>query len=412
MNNHVSDIPYNQTSQVEEYIEAFDINRRTIDWDVVNAYANSDYTIRQKILNSINNNINTMQNYWNEDVIEELNSNADEFQNWIDNFQDDTKPWNSGSSNKYYKNDVVTYNNDGAYYLCLKDCDGTQLLPTPSNPTNEYWTRLYVQGNPGLNAYNLIFTGEWWDDIYYTNYLVYILDKNVDFYVCLNDDVETNPKEDTVNWTKLFSLPRDSFQIFPVMPNQTYFNDPTSSTVFGVINKDDAIIINSGDYTKSISPVSPNGERWSINGEIPHGETDYIIEDFSYYGLVSALTYNNNIIKYIYGSASTLGIAYYPYIDENLQLHIRYSFDGESGSDTLYYGIYANWDDKTLNTGYDLIPQFFIPAPAGIKIVDRLNSESAINPKYISIQTDADIVYDKNTTLYQSINNLLSNHNL
>ena len=61
---------------------------------------------------------------------------------------------------------------------------------------------------------------------------------NVDFYVCINDNVEVNidihPAEDPTNWIKLFSVPRDKIKIYDEMPNQEFFDDPKSSSIFGV----------------------------------------------------------------------------------------------------------------------------------------------------------------------------------
>lgn len=61
---------------------------------------------------------------------------------------------------------------------------------------------------------------------------------DIDFYVCINDNVITDPyvspAEDPTNWIKLFSVPRDKIKIYDEMPNQEFFDDPKSPSIFGV----------------------------------------------------------------------------------------------------------------------------------------------------------------------------------
>lgn len=126
-NKHFVDIPFTKESVVNEYVEAFDIKNDTIDFNKLDEYKNSKYTLNANRLQSIENVIDNIQQDWKSNVIDDLDNKLQIFQSWINNLATNAREWETGSSNKYYKNDVVTYNEDpGAYFICLEDCDGTE----------------------------------------------------------------------------------------------------------------------------------------------------------------------------------------------------------------------------------------------------------------------------------------------
>lgn len=126
-NNYSQDIPYTKQSDVQEYIDAFDIDNESIDFATLENYSNSDYVFNTNALQKVKNNIDVMQSDFNNDIISDLDDKQELFQSWVNNLSANAKPWQPGVENKYYKNDVVTHSEDpGAYFICLEDCDGTK----------------------------------------------------------------------------------------------------------------------------------------------------------------------------------------------------------------------------------------------------------------------------------------------
>lgn len=358
-NNYSQDIPYTKQSDVQEYIDAFDIDNESIDFTTLENYSNSEYVLNANALQKVKHNIDVMQSNFNNDVISDLDDKQETFQSWIDNLSTTAKPWQSGSLNQYYKNDVVTYSEDeGAYYLCLQDCDGTQELPSlvslpninityenlqssqyqtttfeaqmtyasttyeniwqmgsptemwfgdndngyitlsyngkynivicnsvsPKMPieliesidikiitdnviemqellriingltvSNNYWLRLYLKGEAGLDAFKFDWRGEWNANSEYErekshepgsihpgSLVWYRILNNINFYFCIEDvrNSDIPPDQDTTHWMKLFTKKLDGFVILDSMPNQSWFNDDTNPSVFGVKQSD------------------------------------------------------------------------------------------------------------------------------------------------------------------------------
>lgn len=130
--NHMSDIPYfKKTTDVDPYIEAFDIDNNNIDFDVLDDYKESDYVYNADNLDELSDSINIMQNNWSDDVIGNLSDKYNLYQLWIDNFKT-TKNWVGGTTRQYYKNEIVT-NWTHSIYICLQDCTGAEPLPEISD---------------------------------------------------------------------------------------------------------------------------------------------------------------------------------------------------------------------------------------------------------------------------------------
>lgn len=128
-NIHVADIPFTKKTNIDEYTDAFDVQNETIDFNKLDEYKNSEYVFDADKLHDIENVTNDMQLDWKHNIIDGLNDKTNLFNSWINNLSSNAKEWESGASNKYYKNDIVTYSEDpGAYFICLEDCDGTEPL--------------------------------------------------------------------------------------------------------------------------------------------------------------------------------------------------------------------------------------------------------------------------------------------
>lgn len=136
------DYQYSQKTDVQDYLDSFDIQNNNIDFDNLANYEESDYVLNAAVLERIVTDTNSMQNEFHAEVDETLTDDADMFQFWINNLADNIKTWQSGSSYKYYKNEIVkTSPDNGAIYLCLQDCTGNEPLPPKFNPNNGYWIK-------------------------------------------------------------------------------------------------------------------------------------------------------------------------------------------------------------------------------------------------------------------------------
>lgn len=242
-NKHFADIPFTKEANADEYTGAFNIQDDTIDFNKLDEYNDSKYVLNANGLQGIESVVNNMQLNWEHDIINNLDNKAQLFQSWINNLATVAKEWEPGASNKYYKNDVVTHDEDpGAYFICLEDCDGTEPInyvkfTNSSNSEDSFnwglcvnneiddsnesfigtsesgsinafkltykydgeykleftkkdtfvgeinylifngnreifqhmnfivgdskWLRIYLQGNAGLNSFDLIYKGEW-----------------------------------------------------------------------------------------------------------------------------------------------------------------------------------------------------------------------------------------------------------
>lgn len=238
------DYQYSQKTDVQDYLGSFDIDNDDIDFDNLADYDDSDYVLNANILTRIATDVDEIQDDFHEEVDEQLIEDANIFQSWIDNLAANIKIWQSGSTYKYYKNEIVKISpDDGALYICLQDCTGSQSLSTEANPNNGYWFRMYLQG---VKSFDLNYRGQIIDDTtYQVNDVIWYDDVfTVKLFICISSVTydSTDPSDDTTHWSLLYELKRDSFQIFDSIPSQSYLSSADKCSLFGVV-RDDGITI-------------------------------------------------------------------------------------------------------------------------------------------------------------------------
>ena len=200
----------------------------------------------------------------------------------------------------YYKNDTVTSISDpDGLFLCIQDCDNTQPLPTPESTATAYWVRFNTRG---INSYNFNYIGEFnWQNIAYNiNDIVWVDEGDINFYVCtvaVSYSSENTPANDTAHWIKLFSVHRDSFQIYDTMPNQAFFNNANSPSVFGVIQSDGTSIkvVDRRHSESASNPTYLNLKQVSYTIFLPNQNVDI------------GTSMNNLLVKYNIGKNYFLG---------------------------------------------------------------------------------------------------------
>ena len=236
--NKAKDLPYGQQSNEVAFRNYFDFDNGKIEFGDkgINQYDNSEYALNAYTINGVvdeikaheDNNPTTMQGYWYTEILQPLSQNNQSFQTWIEKMSSWVngvkRTWVSGSANTYSKNEIVVYNDDGYFYLCLQDCDGTQSLPTTAE--NAYWARFYMRGLSGKNYYsNVNYVGkfDWATYNYNTNDIVFVPNESaISFYICLSSigyATETTPDQDTAHWLRIFEIPRMTFDIWDSMPS-------------------------------------------------------------------------------------------------------------------------------------------------------------------------------------------------
>lgn len=246
------DLPYSNISEYETFKDYFDINNEVISENISN-YSNSDYDLNAANIQYISDITDDMQDVWDDNVLTELDNLKNLWQSWIDNISTKDKiVWHSGSTYQYNRGDIVkTSPDNGKFYLCLNDCDGSQALPTSG--ANTYWFATSdITGITGDKSYDLNFIGEFVWDVYNFNVndIVYVISVDgVDFYVCTDGityDSEISPSDDTLHWIFLFRVPRASLKIFD--------NEPVDelNNVFGVVNDNDEKIFDIEYITETL----------------------------------------------------------------------------------------------------------------------------------------------------------------
>lgn len=334
INKNMSDIPYNEKeSKFNPYIESFDVQEsKSIDFETLNTYKNSEYVVNKRNIQNLANDINTMQSHWSDDVIGDLYNKKVLFDSWIINYVFD-KGVTYNFNKLYFKNNIVSYYNN--LYICTSDYNKPNYQQPPigviANPNiigvenviniqiqlssdaetveenfvvnygqsssstsgeisvdyngkndihvtipyyggeysviclinqNAYkahffnvdyslqdvgsvdWLLLPIRGDAGQYTFKLNYRGEWEANESYANETTtgadvvwFEIGRNIDFYVCSNPvQSSTTPDQDTEHWLLLFSKARDAFVIYDSMPNQSFFENETSPSVFGVID--------------------------------------------------------------------------------------------------------------------------------------------------------------------------------
>lgn len=383
-NNYLQDIPYTKQSDIQEYINAFDVENESINFTTLENYSNSDYVFNANALQKVKNNIDVMQSNFDNDIISGLDDKRELFQSWVNNLFANARSWQPGAENKYYKNDVVTYSEDpGAYFICLEDCDGTE-------PIN------YVKFT---NTFNNIDKFDWG--------------------VCVNGDIDDentlfigHPEIGTLNMLRL---------------RYRYDGDYT----LRFVKKDDfvgeidyLIFKGSKEIFEHMNYVVDDSSWLRI---YPKGKTGLDAFEFNWRG------------EWQSGEPYTIGMALPPEVI--YQSIVWY----QVGRDINFYACIQNvtsnippdqdtthWVklftkkldgfvvlDSMPNQAWfddDTNPSVFgVKQSDGItiRIIDRVHSESASNPQYLKLYTVANNVVDSNdNNLNTLIRNLISNTNI
>lgn len=235
------DLPYSEKSEFNTYRGNYDIAQQNIDFNGLEDYIESDTVLNAHVLNRINDDIDVMQNHWDEDVIEDLHNKYNIFQTWIDNLASVAEVWTNDTSRTYYKNDVViTDSNDGAYYLCLKECNGSQALPSLMERSNAYWVAFYSKGDKGQPVFDLSYKGKfnWTQGMYYVDDIVYVINAHdVSFFACTQDieyNVNITPSEDEEHWLLLFKVDMPALKILDEQPTEIEIISEDEDKFFGV----------------------------------------------------------------------------------------------------------------------------------------------------------------------------------
>lgn len=219
------DLPYSEQAEFNNYVSNYNLPMQEIDFEGLADYENSNDVLNAHVLNRINNDINIMQGHWNEDVLDNLHNKYNLFQSWIDNIASVAKIWTDSSSRLYYKNDiVVTSPDNGMYYMCLQDCNGSCPLPTEVQHRNDYWVSFYAKGEKGQPAYNLNYRGKfnWTQSPFWVDDIVYVINTfDVAFYVCISDvtyNSSVSPFEDEEHWILVFKVSIPALKILDDQP--------------------------------------------------------------------------------------------------------------------------------------------------------------------------------------------------
>ena len=434
MRNKKLDMPYSQIDDVQEYVEAFDLETSDIDFNVIDEYKESPYALDASTLNSINDDVNIMQNNWHEDIDETLDDKAELFQSWIDNLGEDVRPWNNDSSSLYYKNDIVTYSEDvGVMFLCLQDCDGSQPLPTALSVVNDYWLRVYDKGKPGLNVYNLTDKGKFnWQNNYVVNDVVWMDERHINFYVCINNvsyTINNTPNYDSAHWVKLFSVYRDGMPVYWEIPNQSFFNDVYSPSVFGVaqgtsLNFDSIDVLNNitniteedsslrllENETILLTIYKQDGNAYNstpilhcgtlINVPLIESGVIYKIPlNFLFYNMHMGLLciYEEGVgVSFILAKLDNNDNVYYDidgYIDENYFVYNKAQY--ESLFPNVPY-IKIEFSKHTSET------------PILIRLINRIQTQDINNPQYIKLKTSSDAIVKEDNVVLITLNDLIN----
>lgn len=426
----LSDISCDKQTDIQNYINAFDINEDSINFETLSNYDDSSYVLNAYNLNNLNNNINNMQDNWNNDVNNYLDDKAELFQSWIDNLGNNVKYWQSGPDYQYYKNEIVA-GESGSIILCCQNCTGGEPLPRSSNDSHydvmtrtsasmgvvgkiglgdgynsssysykldiyykykttdgieehylkfndakdlelnviegniedwdsvnkriqtsynnnryielslfsafventngwtqkslvytltgysnndevgnyyiniqstitDYWVSLNIKGYAGQNTYNLNYIGEfnWEWEAFLVNDVVYVNNNDtIDFYVCISNvsysSVNT-PENDTEHWVSLFTIYRDRLMIYDEMPNQDFFDNPNSPSVFGVISPISSSTVKFIDRIRSESASNPKYLQIIAKNSILYRQDN---TSYNFFNYLNNWLYNNNFVS-------------------------------------------------------------------------------------------------------------------
>ena len=74
------DLPYSEQAEFNNYASNYNLPMQEIDFEGLADYENSDDVLNAHVLNRINDDIDTMQEHWDEDILNDLHNKYNLFQ--------------------------------------------------------------------------------------------------------------------------------------------------------------------------------------------------------------------------------------------------------------------------------------------------------------------------------------------
>jgi len=194
-------------AKYQDYMQSGDYTNASI---TLNSIPNvSKKIITANDLNVFRDCILALERFYKDDIQEYTEEKQQEWENTIDAFA------YKGSYQyvQYYKNNYVSYNNNGKTLLYL----ATKTPPKGTAPdNNNYWRELTIKGEKGESGKGLTFMWDWnSSDSYSTDDVV--IHNNI-VWGCRNSNTNSEPEEtNTSYWEKLMTI---SPEIYPVQTDE------------------------------------------------------------------------------------------------------------------------------------------------------------------------------------------------
>lgn len=430
ISNNMLDISYSKkTTDVDPYIEAFDINNNEIDFDTLDDYKESNYVCNANNLEELSDSINNMQDNWDNDVIGNLSDKYNLYQGWIDNLKT-TKYWWGGPAQQYYKNEMVT-SWTHSVYLCLQDCTGGEPLPENSDyphydTMDIFGTSMGIVGIMGVEEGYHSSSYSYKLDIYYKYKTE---DGTEEHYLKFNNvkDLELIPDEGNVeDWDSSNKCIRTSYDynrsitlsLVTAFSEGAVWTQKSLAYIPTGYNDGDAV----GNYYIDIqNNITDYWIRFDNKGK--SGENSCDLQWRGEWNIEN--TYS--VKDVVWHSSSSTSTSFFVCIK---------TASGQQILNTEYWvHFYTIWTD-TLDT-YNTMPNQlwfnndYNPTIFGVRdddeisdyevvqFVNRVESESALNPAYVDMGSDISsllVYYNDNDESYQSLidvwNSFIKNNNL
>lgn len=162
-------------------------------------------------LNKIRDAILALEQFYKTDFTNYINQKQTEWQSELNKF-DYKEDWSSG--NLYNKNNIVRYNNNGAFhlYICIKNTPTTNISPL----NNNYWidlTKQGTRGQSGTNGANFLF--EWKPDFPYQPNTIVSYEGG--WWISTRQSQNQMPAEGSAYWNLVLYAPQP---VFPLQSNR------------------------------------------------------------------------------------------------------------------------------------------------------------------------------------------------
>lgn len=215
------DLHLNQQNLYNEYLNTFldsITEAHKLIWDEDNNVDNRQFAINEAGLNNTGQLIQSVEQYWWDDVINTLQENAETFQEWINNISTFPREvWVSGQL--YEKNQIVSH--DGNIYLCINNTEAdTDITDTTA------WVEIPIRGDKGFNSFGIVWNGQWQINNSYKQYdCVFVqTDKTVTIYVANVDITDSSVTPDTSSqWTKVLVIERNYLSYTALQPSEPIY---------------------------------------------------------------------------------------------------------------------------------------------------------------------------------------------